>query len=615
MAHLARRLAIAGASIAVCFAAAAADLFNNTNTGGVQNGASGQALLMTPTPVHVSQLVTYHWNNGRGAPPGKLTLKSASGQTYGPFQAKGTSGQNNAPNVNWIADVNLQLPAGTYQLIDSDPGTWSQNAQTRGVGFAIIRGEQVTAAAAPTPPVVGQAGRLPPSGAPNAKPLSTSPPVARAPSGAPATAQLKPDPPGTIDLFNNYNKDDVKNGVQNQPALITPITVHVTQVITYHWNGGKGAKPGSISIKSASGQTYGPFPAVGTTAWQKIPNTNWVAQMDVTLPIGTYHVVDSDPSTWASNAASHGVGFAVIRGTRQAGLSVPPAQPTGAVVTGGIGKPVILPPGTVKPSGGATGSGAVAGSAPNFHACMDNAGSIATFSPCQGAPGTQIAIRLKNAIPQQLVQAIYKPYSVALPSATAAQVMVALKGNATAAGSIYEADTPKSLCVGGTGKWDVFLLFKNGQSGGDIGQFTIDCSPGAKPGGGNVVASTNAPPAAPQPTAFKPCFHNTGAIADVSPCNAHPNDILTIKLVVKLKSPLASVTFKPYQVYGGLPGATPVQVIEKLAAGGPTAIGGTYNFAAPQKLCVAGNASWDVWPVDAANKGQGDIGRVNVICH
>jgi hypothetical protein len=117
------------------------------------------------------------------------------------------------------------------------------------------------------------------------------------------------------------------------------------------------------------------------------------------------------------------------------------------------------------------------------------------------------------------------------------------------------------------------------------------------------------------PAAYKPCYNNSGAIGGVSPCNAHPGDILTIKLVVNLKSPLVSVTFKPRQVYGGLPGATPVQVVEKLAAGGPTATGGVYNFAAPAQLCVAGNASWDVWPFDAAGKGQGDIGQVNVICH
>ena len=69
MVALSRLLAFAGVALVASFQAAAIDLFNNTNTGGVQNGAKGQVLLMTPTPVHVTELVTYHWNNGRGAKP------------------------------------------------------------------------------------------------------------------------------------------------------------------------------------------------------------------------------------------------------------------------------------------------------------------------------------------------------------------------------------------------------------------------------------------------------------------------------------------------------------------------------------------------------------------
>ena len=603
MAHVARLLAAASLSLAFCTTAVAADLFNNTNTGGVQNGAKGEVLMMTPTAVHVTELVTYHWNNGKGARPGTLTLKSMSGQTYGPFQAKGTSGQNNAPNVNWIADVNLQLPAGTYQLLDSDPATWSQNAATHGVGFAIIRGDRVTTAVAPAPtptkpaPAPTRTGTAAPSGGGGAQPT------------APAA--------NTIDLFNNYNKDDVQNGARNQPTLMTPIPVKVTEIITYHWNNGKGATPGKISIKSMGGQTYGPFQARGATAWQGVQNTNWVADMNVTLPMGTYQVVDSDPATWSSNAASHNVGFAVIRGTREQGLTVAQPAPPGNVVTGGVGKPVILPPGTIKPGTGGGGSGGTgggtAGSVSSFTPCFVNSGSIAASSPCSGAPGTKIAIKLSRAIGAPLVQAIFKPYNIALPSATAAQVMAALKGNGTASGSIYEVDAPRQLCLGGNGGWDIFLLDKNGKGQGDIGRFNVNCQPGASAGGGNVTATTTPPPPPPAPTTFKPCFVNSGSIAASSPCNAHPGDIMTVKLSRQLSSPLAIILFKPYQVTG-VPGATAAQIQQKLTTGG-TASGTTYNFPAPTQLCAFGNGSWDLWPVDAAGKGQGDIGRVNMICH
>ena len=100
--------------------------------------------------------------------------------------------------------------------------------------------------------------------------------------------------------------------------------------------------------------------------------------------------------------------------------------------------------GSVKPGaggGGSTGGGSgggTAGSVGTFQPCFVNAGSIAASSPCSGAPGTKIAIKLSRAISAPLVQAIFKPYSIALPSATAAQVLAALKGNGTASGSVYD---------------------------------------------------------------------------------------------------------------------------------------------------------------------------------
>jgi len=36
-------------------------------------------LYLTYNAVHVTELQTYHWNNGRGAAPGTITLKNASG--------------------------------------------------------------------------------------------------------------------------------------------------------------------------------------------------------------------------------------------------------------------------------------------------------------------------------------------------------------------------------------------------------------------------------------------------------------------------------------------------------------------------------------------------------
>ena len=128
------------------------DLFNNTNTGGVANHPTNATVFTLNTPAHITELETYHWNNGRGASPGTLGLRYQNRHIYGPFAAHGTAGQGNAPNVNWIATTNVTVPAGTYTVLDSDLNTWSHNGQSSSSGFAIVRGSHVAGPIAPPPP-------------------------------------------------------------------------------------------------------------------------------------------------------------------------------------------------------------------------------------------------------------------------------------------------------------------------------------------------------------------------------------------------------------------------------------------------------------------------------
>jgi hypothetical protein len=245
---------------------------------------------------------------------------------------------------------------------------------------------------------------------------------------------------------------------------------------------------------------------------------------------------------------------------------------------------------------------------------MVNAGSIASMSPCQGAPKTKIAIQLSRAIRSPLKEVVFKPYSVrGIPGATGAQVIAAVSGGAVAAGSCYEVDAPAQLCIGGGGSWDLFLVDRNNAGQGDIGRFTVDCRPGAMPVGG--APAPTPPPVAPppQPKPFQPCFVNAGSIAASSPCNARPGDLVTVKLSRTLTSPLTRIVCKPYSLQG-LPGATGAEVIAALSGSG-VAAGTTYTLTAPAKLCLAGNGSWDLWPIDKNSQGQGDIGRINMHCH
>jgi hypothetical protein len=134
-------------------AAQGLEFFNNMNTAGVGNNPSAPTMFTVNAPVVVNYIQTYHWNYGRGAQAGRVALRDQSGRVYGPFNTAATSGHAGAQNVNWVANsIAVALPAGTYTIVDSDPATWSQNAQSQGRGFAIVRGAlSAIRVAAPTP--------------------------------------------------------------------------------------------------------------------------------------------------------------------------------------------------------------------------------------------------------------------------------------------------------------------------------------------------------------------------------------------------------------------------------------------------------------------------------
>ena len=123
--------------------AQAADLCNNGNVDGTLNNPARN---FTPcsfdSSAHITKIVTYHWNNGRGAAPGTVTLQdSRTREKYGPFSVEATSGQGGAPNVYWTAYVDITVPAGVYRVIDSDVRTWSWNPASGGNGIVIVSGE------------------------------------------------------------------------------------------------------------------------------------------------------------------------------------------------------------------------------------------------------------------------------------------------------------------------------------------------------------------------------------------------------------------------------------------------------------------------------------------
>lgn len=123
-------------------------LLNNTNSDAVANGAGAPIFSTHGKAYCVALIQTYHWNDGGGSLPGTLGLKrlgtdmAGVPSSLGPYKALASSGQNNAPNVNWYVYPPLSSPKvidGTYDCQDSDPGTWSSNKTSGHEGFCIVR--------------------------------------------------------------------------------------------------------------------------------------------------------------------------------------------------------------------------------------------------------------------------------------------------------------------------------------------------------------------------------------------------------------------------------------------------------------------------------------------
>ena len=139
-------------------------------------------------------------------------------------------------------------------------------------------------------------------------------PPATAPAGATSSSCPLAIAKGYI--FDNWNIC----GVKNAPIKDTTFTIGepslITFIATYHWNDGKGALPKKgISLKDSSGMVYGPWPVTTSPGSGGKANVNWECHPGITLPAGTYTVIDPDPATWSQNDGSGNSGFARVAGS------------------------------------------------------------------------------------------------------------------------------------------------------------------------------------------------------------------------------------------------------------------------------------------------------------
>jgi len=120
-------------------AATPVKLFDLGNVYGVRKDAKAPTFTLEKAAV-VTEMVTYHYIVGGGPTPGTIGLKAADGTVYGPWSTTGLDGQGAVKNAYWDAKPNVEVPAGTYTVMDSDPSTWSTNDQAEGLGFATVLG-------------------------------------------------------------------------------------------------------------------------------------------------------------------------------------------------------------------------------------------------------------------------------------------------------------------------------------------------------------------------------------------------------------------------------------------------------------------------------------------
>lgn len=121
-------------------------------------------------------------------------------------------------------------------------------------------------------------------------------------------------------LAANFNKGAVQDCPEEDCVLDFAQPTRLDAITTYHWNGGRGASPGSIYIFDAdTHDLVFEFEARGRVG-SGVENAYWECFPHEVLPAGTYEFADSDRLTWSYNDASV-CGMIEIRGAVVSGFN------------------------------------------------------------------------------------------------------------------------------------------------------------------------------------------------------------------------------------------------------------------------------------------------------
>lgn len=117
-------------------------IFAQDACSGVSNDPPNPTVFTLDETRTITKIGTYHWNYATGDMPGTIGLVDDYGNVYGPWQAEGDFGMGGVADAYWIVRLSpaLELPAGTYTIVDSNPSTWSYTYESDNCGIAAVIG-------------------------------------------------------------------------------------------------------------------------------------------------------------------------------------------------------------------------------------------------------------------------------------------------------------------------------------------------------------------------------------------------------------------------------------------------------------------------------------------
>ena len=127
-----------------------------------------------------------------------------------------------------------------------------------------------------------------------------------------------------VEIFRSGNDFGVSNGGKETLFTLSR-PARITYLLSYHYNGGKGAPGGTLRIVGEDGAVWGPWKV------ETLNKVYWIARPNVSLPAGRYRVQDSDPGTWSQNEGSKGQGHIILKGVwgTAAAKAAAPVKPAG----------------------------------------------------------------------------------------------------------------------------------------------------------------------------------------------------------------------------------------------------------------------------------------------